>query len=471
MSSAKMVSGENNQLPKQQLELLLHATAADASNPPLTTQRPLASERRSIQPGRVRPQTGKRSIASKASRKDASVVSSIIGNMYTPSTTARTRSRSGSEFNGGSTQITQNTKVPCSSAGSKVSGLSRASSRASSLMSGGSGRPTTSEVLLAKKQLKMEGMIRKLLVQQQEADCTIAELSEALTRLDPAERDRIDLHEMTAAVREGKKMNPIGKGGQMLGIQHLNGAPQEGSLKRASPWHLRRGDPSQDIVMTVHPDGNTEPPTNRSTTSRRHSELEGRMTKSLLAPASLFKDKGIKGQGGTIAAAWSISDSPNNNPTNILNLKKERYVAPSVPKHFDSRSVAHSLNKWGSEEQANQWENSSDKWHTSTEDVHGYSNFNPGNTPKRTTSRRGSHRGAHRPNSALSMASTRKASKLSRPASAVPATYFGDTDPELKSNPSLWTGAGYGGEVYARLGAQNSELYGRDKHDPEILAQ
>jgi len=66
----------------------------------------------------------------------------------------------------------------------------------------GSGRPTTAEVLLAKKQLKMEGMIRKLLVQQQEADCTIAELSQALNRLDPAEKEHIDLHEMAAAVTQ-----------------------------------------------------------------------------------------------------------------------------------------------------------------------------------------------------------------------------------------------------------------------------
>jgi len=412
MANPAMVSSDNNQLPKGQLQLILNASAQDSSVPQ-PSQRPLGSEQRKIAPGRVRPNTGKASKSSAGSRQECgSVVSSIIGNMYTPSTTARTRSRNGSQFDGETTARTRNSERTRKTNGSRAtkhsyrSQHSRDMQSAISGASGGSARPTTSEVLLAKKQLKMEGMIRKLLVQQQEADCTILELSEALGRLDPAEKDRIDLHEMTAAVRE--KNRPLGKGGRELGIQHLNGAPQEGSLRKASPWHLRRGEPSQDIVQTLCPEGAPAQDTSRSVSSKRHSELEGRNAKSLLAPATLFQPLR---RGG-------VTDSPNNNPSNILNFKERSYVAPTIPQHFDSRAIAHSVNKWGTDTQADAWETSSNKWHTSTEDIHGYAEFQPGNTPtqKRPSSRL--KNSASRPASAFSVASTKRRGGRNRPASA-----------------------------------------------------
>jgi len=63
----------------------------------------------------------------------------------------------------------------------------------------------------------------------------------------------------------------------------------------------------------------------------------------------------------------------------------------------------------------------------------------------------------------------RRSRANSRPASAVPKSSFGDTDPELVSHPELWNGSGYGGGIYSRLGAQNSEMHGQTKHDPELI--
>ena len=141
---AKLASGENNALQNKQLQLLIDENQAINDNwngkstevricacdPPKKncvcsiplftntqrSQRPMTAESRKIAPGRVRPMTGRKSVASRqsASRyggssvndENNSVVSSIIGNMYTPSTTARTRERGTTE--GG--RMTQRTK-------------------------------------------------------------------------------------------------------------------------------------------------------------------------------------------------------------------------------------------------------------------------------------------------------------------------------------------------------------------------
>lgn len=326
-------------------------------------------------------------------------------------------------------------------------------------------------MLLAKKQLKMEGMIRKLLVQQQEADSTIAELSQALDRLDPAEKDRINLHDMTAAVRANKKKSPS------LGIQHLNGQPQEGSLRRHSPWHIKADD--CDIAYTLHPDqrslrtqegkivnmeNNGGDLGKSKFQGASHPHLNSRHVKSLVAPASLFK-----GQESSSSDQWNITASPNNNPSNILKYQDptDMYIAPKVAKHMDSSLVTHNITKWGSDEATNAWEKSSDRWRTQTEDVHGYEKFNPSGPQTRT-----------RPVSALSHANRRnggnqtRRSTKTRPMSAMANTKkisFGDTDPELKQNPALWTGSGYKKEVYERLGQQNCEMHGRTSHDPELV--
>lgn len=315
-------------------------------------------------------------------------------------------------------------------------------------------RPSTAEVLLAKKQLKMEGVIRKLLVQQQEADCTIAELSAALDRLDPAEKDRIDLHDMTAAVRETKK------GGPKFGLQHLNGAPQTSSLRRRSPWHIHKSD--QDVVHAIHPDENI--PTGRSS---KAAQLEGRNVSTLVAPGKLFNRN----------SQWNITSSPNNNPVDILSFQdpEDRYLAPPIPKHLDSRKITESITKWGGDEQAEAWENSTARWQTHSEDVHGYTNFTPTTGMCKSTKKNPRQ---SRPNSAVSkghsLSTNRSRSKQSRPASAVPTKCntqqrLGDTDPELSKHPRLWTGHGYTSEVYKRLGQQNCEMHGRVEHDPELV--
>ena len=142
MATAKMVSGDNNQLPTKCLQLLLDQTIQnDASQ-------------LDIQPGRMRPQTGKRSLAttltalSRVSQNQGitrddkadkgSVVSSIIGNMYTPSTTARTRTRQASEYgasgrggDGRETFRTQSTKYTAQSRGSACTTQSGGHMRAS----------------------------------------------------------------------------------------------------------------------------------------------------------------------------------------------------------------------------------------------------------------------------------------------------------------------------------------------------
>jgi len=385
----KLVSAGNNALQTKQLQLLLDgAQGSEGQTAPTTerSQRPMGEESRRIAPGRVRPQTGKRSNSSFAAphEKDCSVVSSIIGNMYTPFTTARTRSRGPTERGmTARSRVSQRTRQSRMS-GSMLSYGSQASRQSQS--SQGSGRPTTAEVLLAKKQLKMEGMIRKLLVQQQEADCTIAELSQALNRLDPAEKEHIDLHEMAAAVRESKN-------GKKFGVQHLNGAPLDGSLKHKSPWHIAKTDISQDIACAIHPDGIHTGRSSRSGTKTAH--LDGRGVKSLVAPGNLFVSNGV-------------TMSPNNNPGDILKYQdsKDKYCAPPVPKHLDSRRLADSIYKWGSDEQADAWDKSTARWQTHTEDIHGYTKFGQGvlNRPSSAVSRVSQGRSDHRnrPMSAMS---------------------------------------------------------------------
>lgn len=423
----------------------------------------------------MRPTTGK-SIGDTSSKQGGgSIVSSIIGNMYTPSTTARSGTHSvysrnsfqQSNKEASECSFAQSNKEPSEFSGTLTRRTRRSVHSASSRGSKSqSVRPSTAEVLLAKKQLKLEGMIRKLLVQQQESDSTIAELSEALMRLDPEERDRIDLHDMTAAVRENNR-----KEGRQLGVQHLNGAPQQGSLRRASPWHLRKNDVSQDISRSLHPETFSGSDTGRS---KKHLQLQGKQTKSLLAPASLFDT-----QKSGLRSSWNVTASPNNNPSNILQHQnpKDKYCAPSIAKHFDSRKISNSLNKWGTDTQTAAWESSPDRWQTHTEDIHG------GPTPLV---------GKLRPQSAMSKKNQQNRKELmslsygkrgsSRPATAMsrdksrPTTamtgktkLFGDTDPELVSNPALWTGSGYVNDVYARLGKQNSEKHGRSNHDPELI--
>jgi len=466
-----MVSSDNNTLQTKQLQLLLDDAKASSEELPLSDTRPLTRESRRIAPGRVRPQTGKRSVASRATShsENDSVVSSIIGNMYTPSTTARTRSRGPSEYgktartrgsqrsrqSGTMTQVSGSTRASSAmSGGSRQTGASGAT-RLSALTLGQSVRPSTAEVLLAKKQLKMEGMIRKLLVQQQEADCTINELSEALTRLEPAERDRIDLHEMAAGVRAAKKK------GETFGIQHLNGTPQSFDPKRASPWHIKSKD--CDIAHAIHPEDHMTNRSNRS--SRANSQLGSKGVSSLVAPGNLFKASG----------RWNISPSPNNNPGDILSYQdpKDKYCAPSIPKHLDSREVTKNITKWGTDESTDAWNTSDARWQTHSEDVHGYSNFNPTVGPSMTGRKTPK---ASRPTSAMSQSSNytrrKNSGKMNRPASAIskPASNrFGCTDPELKEKPELWTGSGYTKEVYSRLGQQNSEKHGRPLHDAELV--
>ena len=223
-------------------------------------------------------------------------------------------------------------------------------------------------------------MIRKLLVQQQEADSTIAELSDALQRLEPSELERVDLQEMVKGSREEKR-----KQGKTFGVQHLNGAPHTGSNNHVSPWHI--DSKKQDIAHAIHPGEYT------TRTNDLVKSLAGRQTKSLVAPGSLF----------------NLTSSPNNNPADILKYqdRRDKYKAPPVPKHLDSKVVKESLTKWGSDDQADAWERSSEKWHTHNEEVHGYSKFATTNKkitsrPSSAASRRHASTGVRRPASAMS---------------------------------------------------------------------
>lgn len=309
------------------------------------------------------------------------------------------------------------------------------------MTSGSSTRPTTAEVLLAKKQLKMEGMIRKLLVQQQESDSTIAELSDALSRMEPEQRERLNLHDMTAQLRSGKN------GKKPLGVQHHNGSPATKERQtNPAPWG-KEEKLNQDIVTALHPDGEL---TGRSDRDRSLvSNLAGKQTKSLVAPGTLFQP----GKN----SSFHLTSSPNNNPADLLKYqdKKDRYKKPAIPRHLDSHVVKESLTKWGTDTQVENWEKNADKWHTHNEEVHGYSNFTPA---KERTGRKASHR----PQSAMSRGKSHRKS-TGRPQSAM-SRKSGSTNADLG-----WTGTGYTKEVYDQLGAEGSEMHFRVQHDPELI--
>jgi hypothetical protein len=297
----------------------------------------------------------------------------------------------------------------------------------------------------------MEGMIRKLLVQQQEADSTIAELSDALHRLEPSELDRVDLDEMVRGNREEKLKQA--QQGKKFGVQHLNGSPHQGTNAHVSPWHI--DSKKQDIAQAIHPGEYTQ----RTNDKSLLRTLAGKQTKSLVAPGSLF----------------NVTASPNNNPADILRYTEKPRKAPKVPQHLDSKVIKESITKWGNEEQVDAWEKSSDRWHTHSEEVHGYSNFSQGKGGTKPNSK--APRIGSRPSSAASRRheatpggrKARPGSALSRARAPSRGSRFGDTDPELKANPHLWTGSGYTKEVYDKLGAQGAEMHGRVSRDPEIM--
>lgn len=186
-------------------------------------------------------------------------------------------------------------------------------------------QPSTAEVLLAKKQLKMEAMIRRLLVQQQEADATINELSESLERMAPFQKQQLSLNPNI------KKPNQLGE--PAMGPQH-----------RRSPWHELAQPENQNIHTILQPEGRfIGKSTARSSKSSRHTESSN--VHSLISPAELFRKK--KNQ--------KITPSPNANPQDIQAAPSSRYVAPDLPKHLDSSAIDANVCGWGSTGERKAW--------------------------------------------------------------------------------------------------------------------
>merc|ERR1712166_1500951 len=141
-----------------------------------------------------------------ATGRSNSVVSSILGSMYTPSTQASLSERLGGGTEVG-TRRSDRSQRPSHSATSHKSSQSYApSSCYTDDHVEDDENPTTAEVVLAKKQLKMEAMIRKLLVQQNQADDTIAQLSDSLSRLGPS-----NTHQLTTKHRASSASQKFGQ--------------------------------------------------------------------------------------------------------------------------------------------------------------------------------------------------------------------------------------------------------------------
>lgn len=188
--------------------------------------------------------------------------------------------------------------------------------------------PTTAEVVLAKKQLKMEAMIRKLLVQQQQADDTIAQLSDSLSRLGPS-----NTQQLTAKHRGSSASQKFGQ--PVMGPQH-----------RHSPWHQLASD--QDIGKCLR-----APESHRSSSSIGTRHTDSTNIHSLINPSGFNKTRQRK----------RVTKAPNHNPANIRAVYSALQDAGSIPKHQDSGLVQHTLS-WGDTRDRDAWEDSAEGWAT-----------------------------------------------------------------------------------------------------------
>lgn len=263
-------------------------------------------------------------------------------------------------------------------------------------------QPSTSEVLLAKKQLKMEAMIRRLLVQQQEADATIQELSHSLSRLEP-----LDCEDTAYAEAQQPQKQYGGIGQHVMPPQHRKS------------FHMQ---PESQVMSSL-----MAPVSSRSQSSCSSRHTASHNVQSLISPAQLFQQQQKK--------RHAITNSPNVNPSNIKPAN-EPYIAPVVPQHLASHEIDSNVFNWGGTGERKAWEASSDRWATSG-DVHARKSCKVRARPATCTSR-----------------STVSTIKEARPRSKVDQFQL----------------EGLGKDAYKQLATQNSEMYGKHKHDSEIIA-
>jgi len=256
-----------------------------------------------------------------------------LGNMYTPSTQASLSERLGTRRSdrrsevGGTEVGTRRSDRSQRTSHSATSHRSSQSYAPSSCYTDDHGEddenPTTAEVVLAKKQLKMEAMIRKLLVQQNQADDTIAQLSDSLSRLGPS-----NTHQLTTKHRASSASQKFGQ--PVMGPQH-----------RHSPWHQLASD--QDIGKCLR-----APESHRSTSSVGTRHTDSTNIHSLINPSGFNKTRQRK----------RVTKAPNQNPANIRAVYSARQDAGGT--NQDSGLVKNALS-WGDTGDRDAWEDSGER--------------------------------------------------------------------------------------------------------------
>jgi len=390
------------------------------------TQRSLATERpggassygrlRSSARQTNRPKTVQR--LRQATGRSNSVVSSILGNMYTPSTQASFSQRLGTEGGTRRSRSSRNSQSAQSTRSYKSNDQSQRTyqsndqsqrtyqSNDQSNTNGGcvdaQDIPTTAEVVLAKKQLKMESMIRKLLVQQQQADATIAELSDSLSRLGPSETQELGA---SHGSRKGSS------GSQQFG------QPAMGPQHRYSPWHQLRED--QDISKCLR-----APVSSRSCSSLGSKHTDSTNVHSLINPSGFSQTRQSK----------RITKSPNHNPPNIKASANWRQES----KHMDSGDP--NLVSWGSTGERQDWESSSERWATTGGDAQA--------TIARNTK-------------------SNHAKSRARPASSCSGSRRNERN--MQSQANKFEDAGLNQATYEQLAQYNSEFEARPPRDSELI--
>lgn len=257
-------------------------------------------------------------------------------------------------------------------------------------------------------------MIRRLLVQQQEADATIQELSDSLQRIGPVEKEHLNLSKQPTAAKTN------GFGQPAMGPQH-----------RRSPWHEKAEE--QDIHTILQPEAVRSSRSSKSSARSRHTNSHNVHT--LISPAEMFKKKHSKNQ--------RVTASPNSNPADIKASNSARYQAPAIPKHLDSEAIDSNVFNWGGTAERKAWEGSSDRWRTS-HNVH---------------SRANTQRSRRRPASCCSSRTKQSSFASTRRSSDLPGATLDDE----------FVREGLTREAYSQLAGYNSEMFGKVKHDPEII--
>lgn len=388
------------------------------------TQRSLATERPggASSYGRLRfsarqtncPKTVQR--LRQATGRSNSVVSSILGNMYTPSTQASMSQRLGTEGGTRRSRSSRNSQSARSTRSYQSNDQSQRTHQSDDQSQGTyqsndqsntnegcvdeQDIPTTAEVVLAKKQLKMESMIRKLLVQQQQADATIAELSDSLSRLGPSETQEL-------GASHGKGSSGSQQFGQSaMGPQH-----------RFSPWHQLPED--QDISKCLK-----APVSSRSCSSLGSKHTDSTNVHCLINPSGFSKTRQSK----------RITKSPNHNPPNI----KASVNGRQESKYMDSGD--QNLVSWGSTGECQDWESSSERWATTGGDA----------------------QAAIARNTKSNHAKSR-----ARPASSCSGSRRNERN--MQSQANKFEEAGLNRATYEQLAQYNSEFEARPPRDSELV--